>query len=107
MLCYERDRDRALVLAAGVPWEWVAESSGVRVRGLRTPYGLIGYTLQTDGDALVFDVAVKRLPPGGMVLLPPQADRFRVAEVDGKRVSRTPEGGVVVRRLSARVVFRR
>ena len=47
-LAYERDSDRALVLAAGVPRDWLA--SGVVVRRLPTRHGALSYRLQRDGS---------------------------------------------------------
>src|SRR5438874_3103532 len=44
MLAYERERDTALVVAAGVPASWLADS-GVAVRGLHTRWGTLGYRL--------------------------------------------------------------
>jgi len=47
-----------------------------------------------------------RIPPGGIVVIPPARRPFRHATVDGKSAAITPEGGVVVRALPARVVMR-
>ena len=67
LLVYERDRDHALVLAAGVPTDWLA-GEGVGVTGVRTAYGLLTYTLRQtrDGWLLTLDGAVT--PTGGFVI---------------------------------------
>ena len=67
LLVYERDRDHALVLAAGVPTDWLA-GEGVGVTGVRTAWGLLTYTLRQtrDGWLLTLDGAVT--PPGGFVI---------------------------------------
>jgi hypothetical protein len=107
MFCYERARDSALVLAAGVPLAWTADGQGVRVRDLRTPYGRISYRLRALGDTLA--VALEggfRIPPGGIVVLPPAVRPFQAGDVNGAHARVTPEGGVVVRELPARVVLR-
>jgi hypothetical protein len=82
LFAYERDEDQALVLAAGVPPAWI-ERSGVTVRGLRTPYGVVSYSLAPSGGNLVLQVTgASRVPPGGFVLAwpgtrpPPSATRI-------------------------------
>jgi len=74
MLAYERERDTALVVAAGVPASWLADS-GVAVRGLHTRWGTLGYRLtgtaprlDLRSGAIAFDATDLRLPPGGIVL---------------------------------------
>ena len=46
-----------------------------------------------------------RIPPGGIEVIPPSRRVFRHATVDGKPAALTPESGVVVRALPARVVL--
>jgi hypothetical protein len=68
LFAYEREGDQALVLAAGVPPDWL-EGSGVAVRDLRTPYGRLTYSLKKDGARVVLRVAGgSGVPPGGFVL---------------------------------------
>src|SRR5213593_3514331 len=71
LFAYEREGDQALVLAAGVPPEWLAEA-GVTIRNLRTPYGLLSYSLKRQGTRVILRVAGgSRVPPGGLVLVWP------------------------------------
>lgn len=67
LLVYERDRDHALVLAAGVPTAWLA-GEGIGVTGVRTAYGPLTYKLRQtrEGYQLTLDGAVA--PPGGFVI---------------------------------------
>jgi hypothetical protein len=81
LFAFERDGDHALVLAAGVPPEWLA-GSGIAVKGLRTPGGQLSYSLKRDGGNLILRVAGgAQVPPGGFVLVwpgrqpPPAATR--------------------------------
>jgi hypothetical protein len=68
LLAYERDSDQALVLAAGVPDEWIAAPGGVAVRRLPTPWGLLDYSLTAEGDSVRLKVGEGvRVPPGGIV----------------------------------------
>ena len=51
MFAYAREGDEALVIAAGIPNDWL-EGEGIAVENLRTPYGKLGYTLRRDKGVL-------------------------------------------------------
>jgi hypothetical protein len=71
LFAYEREADSALVLAAGLPLQWL-EGEGVVVEHLRTPYGPLSYTLQSQGRRLLLKVAAGlQPPPGGLVFVWP------------------------------------
>ncbi len=88
LFAYEREGDQALVLAAGVPPDWL-DGPGVTLKNLRTPYGLLGYSLKRQGGSVVLDVPRgPRVPPGGFVLVwpgqqPPPPD----TRINGRAVS--------------------
>ena len=83
MFAYVREVDDSLVLAAGVPAEWLDE--GVALRGMRTPQGTVGYSLRRDGDALLLDVAAgSGLPEGGLVLQWPYSSVPGATTIDGQ-----------------------
>jgi hypothetical protein len=67
LFAYERPGDRTLVLAAGVPTNWLA-GPGVAVENLRTPGGKLSYGLRRDehGVMLTIDGGLT-LPAGGLV----------------------------------------
>jgi hypothetical protein len=67
MLVYERDRDHALVLAAGVPTRWLA-GEGVGVRAVRTPYGPLTYSLRAARRGYVLTLEPGVTPPGGFII---------------------------------------
>lgn len=68
LFAYERESDHALVLGAGVPRAWLA-GTGVAVRGLRTSYGRLGYTMREHGGRIRIDIgAGLSLPPGGLAI---------------------------------------
>lgn len=67
LLVYERDRDHALVLAAGVPAAWL-EGEGVGVSGVRTAYGSLTYNLRHDGRGWRLTLGEGARPPGGFVI---------------------------------------
>src|SRR5262249_22764894 len=56
VFAYERGTDEALVLAAGVPTEWL-RSATVGISNLRTPYGALSYTLRREAGRLVLTIA--------------------------------------------------
>ncbi|HEY6512956.1 MAG TPA: discoidin domain-containing protein [Burkholderiaceae bacterium] len=85
-LAYERDSDHALVLAAGVPREWLA--SGVAVRELPTRHGALSYRLQRDGSTVHLMIeAGLSLPEGGLWFTWPGDDALPRASVDGQDAS--------------------
>lgn len=83
LFAYGRDSDDALVLAAGVPPAWLA-GQGVAVEGLRTPHGLLGYSLARQGRTLRLRIDAGSHPPGGFVLPWPYPGAPGVARIDGK-----------------------
>jgi hypothetical protein len=106
MLAYEREEDDALVLGAGVPLEWL-DGPGVTVRGLRTRWGALDFTMRRRGGAVEarLDGAL-RVPRGGIRLRPPLERGAREAFVNGAPATRGEAGEVVVRALPAEVVVR-
>ncbi|HZP64710.1 MAG TPA: discoidin domain-containing protein [Rudaea sp.] len=78
LFAYERESDHALVLAAGVPSDWLA-GDGIAIEGLRTPYGALSYTLHQSGKRLELRIAKGAAPPGGFELDAPGAPARRIA----------------------------
>jgi hypothetical protein len=88
MFAYEREDDRALVIAAGVPWEWVASDTGVGVKRLPTYYGVLNYTLRAEAPGtlhmrLTGDLGV---PPATIILQPPLPGPLTHVTVNGKPI---------------------
>jgi hypothetical protein len=84
LFAYTRDGDESLVIAAGLPADWLA-GDGVAIQGLRTPYGELGYRLRVRGKQLQLDVqAGVAPPPGGIVLRLPTELVGGAARIDGK-----------------------
>lgn len=87
LFAYERDADRAIVLAAGVAPDWL-DDGGVAVHDLRTPYGRLSYTLRRDGDRLTLRLAPgSGMPPGGFIFVWPGDTPPRSASINGKPAS--------------------
>ena len=71
MFAFERPADETLVLMAGVPRAWT-ERDGFAVKNLRTPYGLLSYSLKIDGQQRVLEVAELQMPTGGVAIAWPE-----------------------------------
>lgn len=74
LFVYERDADRALVLAAGMPMDWIDSPTGVGVRDVRTPYGALTYGLRRRAGVTTLTLAPGTAPPGGFVLQWPEGE---------------------------------
>ncbi|HLM54155.1 MAG TPA: coagulation factor 5/8 type domain-containing protein, partial [Pseudoxanthomonas sp.] len=104
MFAYVREIDDSLVLAAGIPPDWL-EGEGIAIEGLRTPYGKLSYSLKRTGGRLELKVpAGLELPAGGLVLpwpypRPPGGAKLQADAVkwDGGelRIARLPASLVV------------
>jgi hypothetical protein len=57
----------SLVIGAGLPRSWL-QGEGIRVHGLRTPYGEVSYTARDEGGQVRVDLEGSTMPPGGYVL---------------------------------------
>jgi hypothetical protein len=105
MLAYESPADASLVLAAGVSPAWL-EGEGVRVEGLPTWWGPLGYRLWREGaEALRLELdGGLRVPPGGIVVRPPLARAL--AGVEGDGAAGFDAGSAKLRRSPASVRLR-
>ena len=105
MLVRERDRDRALVIGAGVPADWMAR--GVSARRLPTASGILSLSMKADGEDAVRvrvtgDVAV---PPGGIVITSPYDRPIRRATLDGRPLETVTHDSATVDRCPADVML--
>jgi hypothetical protein len=105
MFAYERESDRSLVIAAGLPKEWVLSKSGVAVKRLPTRYGILSYSLRGEGPntlrlRLSGDLT---LPAGGIVVLPPLPQPLKSVKVNGKPVDSFTADRATVREFPAEV----
>jgi hypothetical protein len=103
LFAYEREADGALVLAAGVPPQWL-EADGITVDNLRTPYGPLSYSLQRQAGRLSLKVAAGlQLPPGGLVFVWPAEQPAGPTRLDGVPVN-WQGGELRIRQLPAEVI---
>ncbi|MEP7043059.1 MAG: discoidin domain-containing protein [Dokdonella sp.] len=106
LFAYERDADHALVLAAGVPIAWL-DGDGVAIERLRTPYGMLSYSLKREGDTLRLKLADTdaRMPPGGFVFAGPGLAPSGTARLNGRDVHWT-NAQVQIAQAPAELVIR-
>ena len=106
LFAYERVADRALVLASGVPAAWL-RTDGVAVEALRTPYGILSYSLRQQNSRVILELASgARVPPGGFVFVWPFDDPPRATRING-RPARWQNGELAIRELPARIEVQR
>ncbi|HEX6135890.1 MAG TPA: discoidin domain-containing protein [Longimicrobiales bacterium] len=107
MLAYVRESDGALIVGAGVRPTWLAVGDSIRVRGLRTPYGTVGWTMRRTGAGVELTVeSGMTAPTAGVELVNPLAAPVRTARVDGREVSVSGDGVLRLDRWPARVLLR-
>jgi hypothetical protein len=83
MFAHEREADRTLVLAAGVPAAWL-DAPGIAIRDLRTPHGPLSYSITRTGDRVTLSITSSARPPGGLVWPWPWDGPPGPARIDGK-----------------------
>lgn len=105
MFAYERESDRSLVIAAGLPKEWVLSKSGVAVKRLPTRYGILSYSLRgEEPNTLRLRLSGDLTPPpGGLVVLPPLPQPLKAVKVNGKPVDSFTADRATVREFPAEV----
>ena len=106
MLAFEREADQALIVAAGIPAEWLEADGGVGVDGLPTWYGTLGFTMRRDGDAIDLDLTLTgnvMRPAGGIVVQPPGDSPLRAVLVNGEPTTRFTDAQAIVEEFPAKV----
>lgn len=104
---YERERDSALVVGAGIAPEWVLTAPGVAVRDLGTAYGPLSWWASGTADSVSVQLqGALRVPSGGVIVRSPLGRPARGVLVNGAPVAASATGEVVVRRLPAVITFR-
>jgi len=106
MFLYDRERDSAHVLCAGIPDWWILDPAGVGVKRLPTYHGTISYTLRKSGDRVIatisgsFDATHHRL-----LITSPLAGKLRGVEVNGRPVPVPESREIILKALPTQVEF--
>ncbi|HNP60453.1 MAG TPA: hypothetical protein PKM72_06405, partial [Nitrospirales bacterium] len=66
LFVYADPETGSLVIGAGLPRHWL-QGEGIRVRGLKTPYGEVSYTAHDEDGQVLVDLEGSSMPPGGFV----------------------------------------
>lgn len=105
MFAYSRERDDSIVLAAGVPVAWL-DGEGIALDGLRTPSGILAYSLRRAGNEVLLEAKTGlALPAGGLVLPWPYEGAPGETRVNGKP-AQWKDGELRISTLPARVSVR-
>jgi hypothetical protein len=106
MFEYVREKDNAIVLAAGIPDGWILDTSGVKVTALFTPAGRVNYTLISNQGTVIADVGAgldtKRYR---VVMSSPLSKKLLRVRLNGRNVTPSKNGEVVIHTLPARLEF--
>ena len=112
MLAYERDTDHALVLAAGVPREWLDREQGIGVKRLPTHYGVLGYRMRreplADGERTRVRVEISGdlvVPAGGIEIRSPLVRELRSVTINGRPAASFGAHAVKIAEFPAEVVL--
>ena len=83
MVVSEREATDSLVLAAGMPWEWISEEDGFSVNDLPTRHGLLDFSIHApDKNSIQIKIAgALTMPPGGLSVAPPLPPGTRILSV--------------------------
>jgi hypothetical protein len=108
LFAWNRESDRSLVLASGIPRGWFDGFAGpVGVSALRTPYGPLTYAIRREVRGLRVSIEGGiALPPGGLVLKPPLPPGDCEASINGAPAP-CRDGEVTVRSVPAEIVITR
>jgi hypothetical protein len=106
LFVYEREADQSLVIAAGLPREWVESATGVSVKRLPTYYGTLNYSLHQEapGELHLQLSGDLTLPPGKLVIKPPVA--LQTVTVNGKAITTFNADSATIAEFPADVVLR-
>lgn len=92
----------ALVVAAGIPRQWLDRKRGIAVRGLRTQWGMLDLSMSRKGKNLTITIdGTMRVPPSGIVLKPPGSTSRSFVTVNDRSVKPNADGGIVVAQFPA------
>ncbi len=108
MLAFERETDQALMVAAGVPAEWLEGEGGVVVDGLPTWYGTLGFAMRRVADGVEMNLTLTgdaRMPAGGIVVRSPGDAPLRAVVVNGRPITRFTDTQAMVEEVPAKVRF--
>ncbi len=105
MFVYEDESENSLVLAAGIPQDWVTSDTGVGVTSFPTEYGDISYSLSGDSQQTILEYdSVFRTKPTKIVFSIPGCGPIQSARLDDRPLKILGDGEVELDSPSGRVI---
>lgn len=93
MVADDREASRSLVLAPGMPWDWIASNPGFEVRHLPTPYGPLHFFIHAPSHSTIhIRITIPHLPPGGLFLHPPLPPNKHITLTHSPHATIDPSG---------------
>ncbi|MDZ7288550.1 MAG: discoidin domain-containing protein [candidate division KSB1 bacterium] len=106
MFVYEREKDSALVIGAGILEDWVRDPAGIEVRRLPTYHGVLNFKMKMEGDKLVVELdGTIKMPPGKIILKSPLAAEVKSVLLNGIAAKTFTAKEVMVQKLPAKIVL--
>ena len=103
---YEREKDDALVIGAGILEDWARDPAGIEVKGLRTYYGILNYKMTMAGEKLIVEVDGNlQMPVGKIILKSPMTADLKAVKINGKISKSFTAKEVVVNEFPAKIVL--
>jgi hypothetical protein len=85
MFLYDREEENAVVIAAGIPEEWVDTPEGVGVRNMPTYYGNINYIMRGKNGSITVDIsAVGEFTDGKVIIKSPRRSPVTSVLINGE-----------------------
>ncbi len=108
LFAYEHPTNGSLVLAAGIPADWLDGGTEIAVENLPTWYGRLSYTLsrQRDDTLHVSLTGDLEAPPGGIVVHSALSWPLASVTVDGRSVADHEARSVIIDHCPATVVLK-
>jgi hypothetical protein len=107
LFAFEQEADQTLVVAAGLPLEWVESENGVTIKRLPTYYGTLNYRLwrEAPGEWRLSLSGDLTLPPGKLIVKPPLVRPLKGVTVNGKAVITFDADSTIIGEFPAEVVL--
>jgi len=103
MFAYEKDN--SLIIAHGIPEEWLSSKNGISIGRLPTYYGSINYTMKKDDGVVKVKVWGNVQVPGNIVVKNTLSVPIKTVEVNGKRWKEFSKDEVTVKKLPADIII--
>ena len=106
MFVYEREKDHAVIIGAGILEEWARDAGGIEVKRLPTYFGSLNFKMKLAGGTLNVEMdGDLKMPPGKIILKSPSAAPIKSATINGKASVVFGDGEIIVAEFPAKVIL--